>query len=545
MKGDINMQERSLGRVTSSRVAPSSANTFYFWVAEDAEVNLLDFVSVENIDNTRSIGIIKDLTYFTEADNHLTNYISSDFGDVEADPPSNILGTCIAKVDILGNTGRNSQYSRTGRTPIWYPPKNFSRVKFATSEEINIALGISVIQEEDIIPSGLIVDSRDTVKPLFYDKRYLLGPEAGHLNVTGISGLATKTSYAMFLLWCIFQRKENDTCAIVFNVKQRDLLYIDREANDLDQTDMKLYEALGIEDIHPFKEVTYLLPKNKRSEMKEKSTNDSNCKEYSFPLEKVKDEIELLFSEVSDPQYTIASICEWIKGKKGNINSWQELKEYEQYPKDVVGSSNANAVIGRFKRHLSRLTSNKDIFVERQSTTDCYLGEFIADRLAPGKIFVVDIQPLEKEPEIQGFVVGDVINRVLNKISTSSGDRSQNIIFYVDELNRYVPDKPGEPSALAHKLIELARVGRAEKISLFGAEQFMSEVNHQVYDNCANKVIGRTGAMELSRQCYSFLDNEIKLFATRLQPGEMIVSNPLLSQPLRIIFPKPPFLRQS
>jgi hypothetical protein len=32
--------------------------------------------------------------------------------------------------------------------------------------------------------------------PLYVDGDYLLGPEAGHLNITGMSGLSTKTSHA-------------------------------------------------------------------------------------------------------------------------------------------------------------------------------------------------------------------------------------------------------------------------------------------------------------------------------------------------------------
>lgn len=76
------MSDEIIGRVTSSKDQPSSANTFYFWVKDGVIVNLFDFVSVENIENTRTIGVIKDLIYPTEAEGHLTNYISSDFGDV-------------------------------------------------------------------------------------------------------------------------------------------------------------------------------------------------------------------------------------------------------------------------------------------------------------------------------------------------------------------------------------------------------------------------------------------------------------------------------
>lgn len=35
------------------------------------------------------------------------------------------------------------------------------------------------------------------------DSRFLIGPEGAHLNISGISGLAAKTSYAMFLLKAI------------------------------------------------------------------------------------------------------------------------------------------------------------------------------------------------------------------------------------------------------------------------------------------------------------------------------------------------------
>lgn len=443
---------------------------------------------------------------------------------------------------------------------IWYPPKNFSNVKFADSDEIDEALGITQIPDEDKITAGFIVNSNDFIKPIYFNRKYLLGPEAGHLNISGISGLATKTSYALFLLWLIFQKQAEDTCAIIFNVKQKDLLYIDQPATDLEDIDNRLYKAIGIEDVKPFENVTYLFPKGKRNIdniYQDSLDSKPNFLEYAYTLKDVQDEIEFLFSEISDPQYTIASICEYIKttekleSKKNKklITTWEDLKDFDEYPESVVGTANAKGIIGRFKRHLRRLTDDS-IFVDLHSENDndIYAGKFIADRLSGGQIFVVDIQPFERSIGTQGFVVGDVVNRIINEINKPSSDNHphpKNIIFFIDELNRYVPDKPGEPSALAQKIIELARVGRAQGISLFGAEQFMSEIDHQVYENCANNVVGRTGSTELSKQAYNFLDKETKMIVTRLQPGEMILANPLLTQALRIIFPKPLYRRQS
>jgi hypothetical protein len=40
--------------------------------------------------------------------------------------------------------------------------------------------------------------------PVYLDAEFLLGPEAAHLNITGVSGLATKTSAVEWLLASIF-----------------------------------------------------------------------------------------------------------------------------------------------------------------------------------------------------------------------------------------------------------------------------------------------------------------------------------------------------
>lgn len=39
--------------------------------------------------------------------------------------------------------------------------------------------------------------------PVNLNSKFIIGPEGAHLNISGISGLAAKTSYAMFLLKAI------------------------------------------------------------------------------------------------------------------------------------------------------------------------------------------------------------------------------------------------------------------------------------------------------------------------------------------------------
>ena len=58
-------------------------------------------------------------------------------------------------------------------------------------------------------------------------------PRGAHVNISGISGVATKTSYATFLLYSLFRSgvlgaEAANTKALVFNVKGEDLLFLDQ-----------------------------------------------------------------------------------------------------------------------------------------------------------------------------------------------------------------------------------------------------------------------------------------------------------------------------
>ena len=85
--------------------------------------------------------------------------------------------------------------------------------------------------------------------PLYVDGDYLLGPEAGHLNITGMSGLSTKTSHALFTISSTFQTvKDKKVAALMFNVKGADLLFLDKPVEVDPKDDPELadrYEKAG------------------------------------------------------------------------------------------------------------------------------------------------------------------------------------------------------------------------------------------------------------------------------------------------------------
>ncbi|MDZ7630852.1 MAG: hypothetical protein U5K74_05705 [Gemmatimonadaceae bacterium] len=110
------------------------------------------------------------------------------------------------------------------------------------------------------IPVGLY-RSGGTESPVFLDADFLLGPEAAHLNISGVSGLATKTSAVEWLLQSIFAHFPADkgsVAAVCFNVKGPDLCFLDQPAT-LAPEDRAMYERLGV-PAEPFRNVQYYAP---------------------------------------------------------------------------------------------------------------------------------------------------------------------------------------------------------------------------------------------------------------------------------------------
>lgn len=240
-----------IGKVSATQNSPTSADEFSFWLADDVVIAPFDIIAVPNTENSITVGIIKEIYHTTDSINHISNYVSFDFGKVEGEATTPRIGTVYAIAEVLNNTRE-----------IYMPLRDGQPVRFATEEEIKGALGIDIIDERAghiRIPAGFITMSNDTIVPVALDSAFLIGPESAHLNISGISGLATKTSYAMFLLQAIAQKMKNASIAtIIFNVKGDDLLYIDESSEEIDKS-RKDWERCGLNP-ECFSNVKYFFP---------------------------------------------------------------------------------------------------------------------------------------------------------------------------------------------------------------------------------------------------------------------------------------------
>ena len=80
------------------------------------------------------------------------------------------------------------------------------QVFLADNDDVAIALRMDGYLKEGArtgIPVG-VYHAGGTDAPIYLDADFLLGPEAAHLNITGVSGLATKTSAIEWILSTIF-----------------------------------------------------------------------------------------------------------------------------------------------------------------------------------------------------------------------------------------------------------------------------------------------------------------------------------------------------
>src|SRR5581483_1129000 len=142
-------------------------------------------------------------------------------------------------------------------------PVPLGAVHLATDEDVVLALRMDAYARGPR-PTGIPVGvyaAGGIESPVYLDCDFLLGPEAAHLNISGVSGLATKTSAVQFLLSSIFQTfpaSKGSVAAVCFNVKGPDLCFLDQPGS-ITEEDARLYARLGLR-AEPFANVHYYAP---------------------------------------------------------------------------------------------------------------------------------------------------------------------------------------------------------------------------------------------------------------------------------------------
>lgn len=542
----------SIGKVAAIENKPSTIEEFYFWTDKKQILKPFDVVKVAHIENSVTFGVIEEISHITDTPSFLSSYISSDFGDVETQTNTVRIGMNYVKARVVGNS-----------RDIYIPVLDGSLVSFANQKEVQMALGLDRIKNRLACGYLEMYEKEDRVKiPVHVNAKFLIGPEGAHLNISGISGLAAKTSYTMFLLKAIQQRYmekteelEDDSVALViFNVKGKDLLAIDEPNEYLNKEDRQLYQMLNM-DAEPFQNVQYFYPYSSGDHRntyhsdyeiaKQKAANKAF--HYKYIYEEDKANLDLILSNIDDPNQTMDSILNFIIAEQGGFGAIRDWGDFKKKVGEYCNAGQTRREIAvtswrKFKRVINKPLRN-GIFANRvsENNNEVRLQESISN-IKKNDVFVIDIAKLDEG--MQSFVFGDAIRAVYDlKLGQADhrheADIPNKIVIFIDELNKYASTDVPKNSPILRQIIDITERGRSLGIVLFSAEQFKSAIHDRVKGNCSTHAYGRTNAIEVSKGDYRYIPKIYKGMMTRLKQGEYIIQNPVFRSLLNIKFPHP------
>ncbi len=435
---------------------------------------------------------------------------------------------------------------------VFVPPTPGAVARKAGGAERDQALSFDGMARR--LPAGL---SRDG-EPVHLDLDFVDGTKGAHVNISGISGVATKTSYALFLLHGLFAGgalSHNDR-ALVFNVKGEDLLFLDRPNTQLSDDERARYAALGL-PAAAFASVALFAPPRRGDPTGAVATNarTEGVVPFFWTIAEfcAQDLLPFLFADAEDDrqQFTIVIQNVLVRlrealdlGDGAASIDGVAIRTFEQLARTVadhlldeggvnsdwagraIGSGTVNAFIRRLYAAIPHLQHLVRADVRRATAA--------AIDPSRGQVTVVDIHNLNDRA--QRFVVGVVVRQLFEQ-KEREGRAEPRQVLVLDELNKYAPRQGQSP--IKEVLLDVAERGRSLGIVLIGCQQTASEVERRIVGNSSIRVVGRLDAAEAGREEYGFLPQIQRQRATILKPGTMIVGQPGLPVPLVVQFPFP------
>ena len=449
-----------------------------------------------------------------------------------------------------------AEVSTTRVEPEMYvPPRPGQIVRRATGLERAQALYFD--QMISRVPVGR---GRDGA-PIYVNMEFLDGTRGAHVSISGISGVATKTSFALFLLHSIFRSgalgaRAVNAKALVFSVKGEDLLFLDQPNVRLDDDLRTEYAELGL-PAEPFASAGFWAPPipDDQTGRPNVTGRTSGVEAFWWTIAEFCDRqlLPYVFADAEDErnQYTIVvhQVATRLRfdaagyGQSGAVKigddvatTYEELVDIivarltddatrADWAGPVTGAGTINAFIRRLRSSLRPLRA----IIRADLTSAPRRSISTQDQ----QVTVVDLHNLHDRG--QRFVVGVVLAaETARKEDAGPGGL---LFTMIDELNKYAPREGTSP--IKDVLLDIAERGRSLGIILIGAQQTASEVERRIVSNSAIRVVGRLDSAEAGRPEYGFLPPSQRTRATLAKPGAMFISQPEIPVPLAVEFPFP------
>jgi uncharacterized protein len=547
-------ERRPLGRVVATERRPNTPHEFHFWTAIDANIGIGTIVRVDgtvavNGHVPQIYGVVMEGQSWTDMLTPLDDVVGRD-----GQPDGGLVAT--QRTEIRFYTA--SVLRHIPDEPL--QPVPMGSVWLASDDDVALALrmdGYLAADKRTGIPVGLY-RSGGTESPIYLDADFLLGPEAAHLNITGVSGLATKTSAVEWLLQSIFAHFPADkgsVAAVCFNVKGPDLLYLDQPVT-LAPDDQAMYDRLGV-PAEPFANVQYYAPYDATlrglATIRSNDALQHNVQPLTWGLREVlqyagtlldREDIDakadalidfitdkVVNQKFSDPLFsgevvvqTFADLDQWFRTLLDGL----EKKDAQSWRTHHV------ATIRKVRNRLVNLATRcAGLVTDGADVSDLPFGTF-TDR----SVHVLDVANLEEDA--QGLIFARVVSKLREHLERR--DLGVNhVVVFVDELNKYAPSD-GPETYVRKMLLDIAERGRYLGLVLFSAQQFRSQVHKRVVGNAGTALYGRMDGDELATPGYAVLSPAVRTKLSTLDKGQLMVRHPHFTQPVFVRFPRPSVL---
>ena len=544
-----------IGRVVATELKPATPHQFHFWTANETSVGIGAIVKVGDPGNGEGgrvvYGVVTDGFAYSDLATPLHDVVGA-----EGDPARAAAAPTVRQEIRLWTAAVLRQEPEEPLQPV-----PIARVFVANDADIARALRMDAYlhaAQPTAIPVGLYT-SGGLESPVYLDADFLLGPEAAHLNISGVSGLATKTSAVEFLLASIFQHfppHRGKVAAVCFNVKGSDLCFLD-QAGTLDEEDRRRYARLEV-TAGPFEKVRYYAP------LKADGVNLNTLRTHPdlvgdveplvWGLGEVLDFADVLLNR-DDIDAKADAFIDFLADRVLNkdfedplvgrhrVQTFADLETLFRAIFDGLelhgrGSDTWRthhiATIRKVRNRLSNVSTRcKGLVTDDGPSNDLPWGS-LEDRA----VYVVDIANVD--PLGQDLVFARVVSKLREHLERRDLGVDAVVVF-VDELNKYAPGD-GADTYVRKMLLDISERGRYLGLVLVGAEQFRSQMHRRVVGNAGTMVFGRMDLDELATPGYQVLSPATKIKLATLPVGELMVRHPHFTQPIFVRFPRPTVL---
>lgn len=564
-----------VGRVVATERRPNTAYQFHFWTPKLSKVGIGTLVKVCD-DEVTAYGVVVEGERFSDLDTPM-----SDFVGQRQDPGRDAASR---RPDLKLYTAAVLRIEP--EEPL--QPVPLGEVFLADDQDIATALRMEEYRDKTGIPVGLYQNG-DELSPIYLDWEFLLGPEAAHLNLTGVSGLATKTSAVEFILGAIFQasrrlrerRPERDwsVAAVCFNVKGPDLLFLD-QPQEVDDDDPRaaayraaaiapldepgregrtrdMYQRLGL-PCEPFQHVRYFAPLHTDYQ----TPNTLRCHPalandvdgLCWGLNDILPFAEVVLNQddldakadalVQFIQNKVADHDSDVNGQRIKVQSFQDLQRWfeavldaKENKRDEPCRIHHYETVRKVANRLCNLAERYPGLISPDNENLCDLPW--KEKLKDGTVYCIDVSKFDSQA--QDLVFTRVVTELRHRMEANELG-VDHVVVFVDELNKYAPSD-GPDTYLRKTLLDISERGRYLGLVLFSAQQFRSQVHKRVVGNSGSFCYGRMDMDELATPGYSTLTQAVKEKLSTLSKGQLMLRHPHFSQPIFVKFPKPNVLR--